>query len=775
MSFIIYPSEPQQIGETIQLSIEYLRDRYGNSDFYTWQENDIPGRFIITPVLSSIEESRYIVADITRLNFNVTYEIGYAIGMGRRVVLIRNRAIATDDASVRYIGIYDTLGYKEYQNSDELCEYINTIEELSPLPIDYSPDLAPVFILETPTKSNEIRRIITGVKNARLRFRNFDPSEELRLSAPWAIRNVASSHGVIVPLLPSTFAQFSTHNMRAAFVMGIAHGLGKPLLALQPQTDDPIPLDYRDLVSTYRRLPEIDSHIADFIPYVVEQIQAHDTTVPKKKGLLASLDLGSPTAENEMQSLSEYFVQTDAFLRTGRGEGHLVVGRKGAGKTAIFTQVRDEVRSDKRNIVLDLKPEGYQLRKFKDIVLVYLAAGSKEHVIVAFWEYLLLLETCYKLLEKDQEVHKRDHRLYEPYQRLKAGYEAEVYVTEGDFSERMWRLIDRISESYRIRFGETSDIHIQDKNLTEILYMHDLARLKSNLAEYMKYKQSLWILFDNLDKAWATRGLDREDVVIFRGLLDASRKLERFVRRNGQSCHAMIFIREDVYRILIEETPDRGKDPMIGLDWTEPDMLREVVRRRLVFNGLPEHASFEQLWRQVCVSHIHGVESSEYLIDRSLMRPRYFLRLIEDAKGFAINLSHEKIEVEDIESGIKSYSTGCILEVGLELRDVLPESEDVLYSFLGEEFVMSQEKIFTLFESGGYRRDIWDELFDLLLWHGVLGIVRENGEFAFIYDVNYDMKRLNTIVLKRGVSNVNFVINPALWEGLEVVTGRVGD
>src|SRR5690606_10082406 len=108
--------------------------------------------------------------------------------------------------------------------------------------------------------------------------------------------------------------------------------------------------------------------------------------------------------------------------RTLRGEVRIVVGRKGAGKTAVFGQVRDAVRRDRSNIVLDLKPEGYQLKKFKDQILNYMEHGTAEHTITAFWEHLLLQEIAYKLLEKDQSVHLRDHRLLEPYQELARRY-----------------------------------------------------------------------------------------------------------------------------------------------------------------------------------------------------------------------------------------------------------------------------------------------------------------------------------------------------------------
>ena len=63
-----------------------------------------------------------------------------------------------------------------------------------------------------------------------------------------------------------------------------------------------------------------------------------------------------------MPTLGLYYLKTDQFERTVRGEANLVVGRKGSGKTALFIQVRNKIRADKRNIVVDLKPEGFHNR-----------------------------------------------------------------------------------------------------------------------------------------------------------------------------------------------------------------------------------------------------------------------------------------------------------------------------------------------------------------------------------------------------------------------------
>ena len=77
--------------------------------------------------------TKSVASDISVLNFNVTYEIGYAIGKGKRVLLTKNRSIQEGSPTIREVGIFDTLGYKEYQNSSELSRFINSAIPSDPL------------------------------------------------------------------------------------------------------------------------------------------------------------------------------------------------------------------------------------------------------------------------------------------------------------------------------------------------------------------------------------------------------------------------------------------------------------------------------------------------------------------------------------------------------------------------------------------------------------------------------------------------------------------
>src|SRR5690606_18482399 len=118
-------------------------------------------------------------------------------------------------------------------------------------------------------------------------------------------------------------------------------------------------LDVRDFVKRYQSIFDIDAYINEFALDTVQSMQAAEQIDLPLQSDLARMSIGDPMAENEFQTLENYYVETDEFGKALRGEVNLVVGRKGTGKTALFSQVRNAQRRNKQNIVVDLKPEGY--------------------------------------------------------------------------------------------------------------------------------------------------------------------------------------------------------------------------------------------------------------------------------------------------------------------------------------------------------------------------------------------------------------------------------
>ncbi|WP_321386367.1 P-loop ATPase, Sll1717 family [Alcaligenes phenolicus] len=768
--FFAYSSDPAEVGATIERAVEKHKNTGSTNNIKTWKALDIVGHFIAGEVLAGIDAADFLVADITELNFNVTYEIGYAIGQSKRVLLVKNKSFQPQGVKISEVGIFDTIGYKEYQNSQELCEFLGTLSCIKPLDVSSALNSkAPVYILDTPDKTDWSTRIISRIKKAGFIFRNFDPNELPRLSAYDAISQVAQSYGVVVPLISTRATGFSTHNMRAAFISGLAAGMKKPISILQ-FGDDPVPIDYRDFVEVAYHPDDVNLSIENFASKVTHAFQHQDESgVRHERSFLKRVNLGATSAENEMRDLERYYLETDQFLKSLRGEAHLVVGRKGSGKSAIFLQIRDVERNNNRNknIILDLKPDGYKLIKFKERILQFLAAGTYQHTIMAFWEYVLLLEICYKVLEKDKQRHIRDHELYEGYRKLSELYRAGDYDSEGDFSERMSMLMEKIYSEYQAKYGSDTGVHLSSPQVTELLYKHDVKQLKDSLGEYLKHKKILWLLFDNLDNGWPTTGLQHEDLLMIRALIDATRKIERQFNSSDLKVRSVIFLRNDVYELLVKETSDRGKEASVVLDWTDSDLLRELVRLRIVSNGLDEDLDFRSAWSLLFVSHHKGEETSQFLIDRSLMRPRFLLNLISHCKSFAINLNHKVIESDDIEKGVAAYSADILRDIGYELRDVSEYTEEVLYAFISSPSTLSEKDVIDRLVQFGLDPEKSGRVMDLLFWYGFLGICINSEDPKFIYDFSYN-KALMDGVKRNSNKSVSLAINQAFWPALMI-------
>jgi hypothetical protein len=774
-AFVAYSSRDQALADLILEGVRRANAVPAQPVRYEpWIFNDIPGNPLISPILGKIDESPFVVADITYLNVNVVYEIGFTVGRGKRVFLIRHSATTGDKTLAQEAGIFDTLGYHQYTTFDELKNRLTSHIDETPLPFSLSLDRkAPAYIVEPPTRTAAATILTSRVKKAGYRYRSFMPTEDTRLAASDAVRQVASSSGIVLLLQQADVAGAEVHNIRTLFVAGLAHGMGKPTLILSP-TGYESPIDVRDAAKNYRFPDDVVHRIAEFCPEINDHLQQADPPPIETGGLLQNILIGDPTAENEMTTLSTYFLRTDQYERAVRGDVNLVVGRKGSGKTALFIRLRDKIRADRRNVVVDLKPEGYQLLKLKDDILSYLTEGARQHLITAFWEYLILLEVTYKLLEKDRNTYRFNHEINELYLELDATYRVENFSAEGDFSERLATLSKRISEQYTQRYGREDGRKLTSREVTELLYTHDLRTLRDRISRYLEKKESVWVLFDNLDKGWSTQGVDVTDAISLRCLIDAGRKVEREMQRADHQFRCIVFVRNDVYEHLMANSADYGKEMRATLDWTDPDLLREMLRLRLVSSlvGNAADVSFQQIWPTICTSHVRGEESSTFIIDRSLMRPRNVLKIFNQARGFATNFNRAKISEEDIEKGLHAYSQDLIIELDRELSDVYPEAKDLLYYFIDAPGVLDAKSLSAIIKEAGIDDSDAEKITDFLLYYGVLGIRVDEADF-FIFNVAYDLKPLK-IRAARAAANTRYLINSAFGPALGVKEPKEG-
>lgn len=755
----LYPSQPEIIANTIEETVEKLQQGYGEKKWLSWKNFDVAGQIIFCEISKAIRFANIVVADVTTLNFNLLFEIGYAIGLNKPILPIRDSNYIQDKRAFDELGLLDTFGYHDFQNSKELLEGV-----MDRKPVPFTGQIPPVnketpiYLLKSHVQTDGMIRLLSSLKKSALRFRTFDPAETPRLSLQEAFKQVHCSLGVVVHLLAPNRAGSTVHNARCAFVAGMAMAAGKNVLMLQ-ETAVEQPIDYRDVVRSYQHSKRVPELVIPFIREVVETLQESrfvPTVFPLR--LLEKLDIGDLAAENEIKALRDYFVPTGQYNEAKRGHARLVVGRKGAGKTAIFYGVRSTYNRSQEHVVLDLKPEGHQFIKLREFVLNTLSPGHQQQVLTAFWNYLLLMEIAHKIIEAEEFRSHQNPHLRTAFERLELAYGTPKDIEQGDFSERLLELVDAI-----VRKKQDIGEIISNAEITRLIYAHDIRKLSEALSEYLNTarKRDVWLLFDNLDKGWPVHAVEEQDILVLKSLLEATRKLQRQFETRQVEFHCVVFIRNDIYQHLLLDPADRGKDTAVILDWNDPEVFKEIIRRRMIHSTEIEE-EFDRLWQLFFDSHIRGEESFSWILRHTLMRPREVIRFVRDCLDVAVNRGHEKVTEEDVLWAEALFSEDALVDLTLELKDVSPKFADVPYGFIGTGTVMSADELSIRLLDVNVDEPEHEKVIELLLWFGFLGLITSPDQERYAFAYQYNLK-----MMKAGVNApYTYCVHPAFRKHL---------
>ena len=119
--FYAYASESDHRSETIEAAIRSINER-GVADIASWRSLKIGGKIIITEILNRIKRCDMFLCDVTGLNPNVLFELGYAIGLRKRVWITLDVTKEKSSLLLNSLDILSALGYRSYTNHREIVE-----------------------------------------------------------------------------------------------------------------------------------------------------------------------------------------------------------------------------------------------------------------------------------------------------------------------------------------------------------------------------------------------------------------------------------------------------------------------------------------------------------------------------------------------------------------------------------------------------------------------------------------------------------------------------
>ena len=129
------------------------------------------------------------------------------------------------------------------------------------------------------------------------------------------------------------------------------------------------------------------------------------------------------------------------------------------------------------------------------------------------------------------------------------------------------------------------------------------------------------------------------------------------------------------------------------------------------------------------------------------------------------NRGHSMVTVDDVKTALEKHSLYLVTDFGLEVRDVSGLSEKIFYDFIGEGQRFTPEQVIEIVRKRA--QDLSpQQIVDLLLWYGFLGIPDSRNRPVYIYNRDdYDYKRLEAERDRLG-DNLIYYVNAAFLEGL---------
>jgi hypothetical protein len=407
--------------------------------------------------------------------------------------------------------------------------------------------------------------------------------------------------------------------------------------------------------------------------------------------------IGTEGAEQDVEYLRECFVDTGdlGVLRDTRDPRRIVVGRTGAGKSALLLLLAKTEQH-----VASVEPEQLALNYLSNSTILRHLEELGVNLDLFYrllWRHIFAVE----LIQLKYALHTADDqkgfllRMREMFQGDKRKDEAMDYLLK--WGEHFWKDIEiRIHEvtnhfenDIRAKLGvkfsilessaegrmgmsleDRQEIVHRTQEVVHSVQIQKLSKVIDILASdvFADPQKKYFVLLDRLDENWV---VDTLRYKLIRALIETVKDLQRIT-----TAKIVVAIRRDLLQRVFRETRDAGFQEekyqalYLPLSWN-PDSLLSIMDKRLNKLVRNRYSGSPVSWRDLFPKKVSAVDAGDYLIERTLYRPRDIIQFC----NCCIELSSEKPEIsaQSVRDAESTYSTLRFRSLGDEWAADYPE------------------------------------------------------------------------------------------------------
>lgn len=358
---------------------------------------------------------------------------------------------------------------------------------------------------------------------------------------------------------------------------------------------------------------------------------------------------GDDSAEKD-PALLEYFVTSDSFARLRTKSKSIAIGRKGSGKSALRRKLQEEFGSQPDTYVVNLSPKYNSIRAILNDAELAERFG-KEVFFQHTWLRQILLD-CLCVIGHSARGSYAGGSV--EFARSIAN---ELQRTSKDLVENISDILSRI----RARAGSIGELGIAVER--ELRNVAEADALEFHLNELCQSGAKFVVLIDDLDLGWDNSATANNMLL---GLLAAT----SYLSGSCPAFYSCIFLREDVYALLISKTQHSDKYRNVErIRWEKEDLIK-VINQRINYNrrlqGLPIMGS---PFYDVFPGTLGTSNTDNWLVERTLSRPRELLQL---ARYYSEGVPGNSPDDEVLKGAEANYSSWKLDDLCTEYSNQYP-------------------------------------------------------------------------------------------------------
>jgi hypothetical protein len=765
--FLAYPFAPHYIDFMTHLQEELARSLNIRATLPT---DVVAGRILFCKLCKEIYRTNFTISEVTDLNRNVLFEHGYALGARRHGLLLRNRSVRLSEFPL--LGDVDQLLYGnrgdilsemhkyDPDKNDPRKRPLRLIGMCRNCQIDEVIDR--LYFLKSGSRSDVMRMIGRLLRRSPFRVVDDDPNDIAGHQIHQYCRRVQEARHIVGHFVSDRAIDHERINARVAFLMGLAVGFGKRVLILQESPVEKKMIDLLGLIREYETESQAKEIVENWLERKGKELRRLKVqTKPRRKKRILDIreltDLGDVAAEKDFD-LGKYFVKTMHYRRAERGEKTLFIGRKGSGKTANFVRLAEESQSP-NDVVIEINPRDFELLKLGGFLTQEFSRLNWSFVYRYVWRNILITEIIQGIYEQ--------HPSYVPYSKtLTKLFEFRSEnsdLFELPFVERLVYLVRKLEQLHST--GRDFDDMQQVEGVVRQLKLRDIEEtLKAVLRE-----KRVHVLIDGLDKDWAMRNEDISFLLV--ALIEQADSLNTYFAPN---LHIVVFLRTDIFDIVKRKDLEIDKKPIEVISW-EPYLLEQVIGERVKVRLGASEMSTEQAWASLFPRSVNKQKTSQYILERTLLRPRDAITFCQRCLEEAQNRGHKKIRAQDVLRAEERYSDDQLFLLWHEYDINYPDLGELLLRFQDAPLEIQKqdfaEMVKNVQESGSEKIRPWireystDDVLKLLYTIGFLGVKDKDGHIL------YERERPYGNGLPRERRGQVYIVHPAFRKVLKIREG----